>query len=227
MKALTFLSIACPLLMTASCAIPSVKALPPDPEPAELMPATAQLAGAVGPQVTPKAMTSKLYARDGSVISEQEPGTVSVSTDPGQAAGTESGSRWTLLEQYQAVMQSNEELEVEIRHLSRALELSQQREIELGANIDNARAEMTGLNERIETLSQQNVELASRLTTAQIRRLQSEKLLLESKIDWKRVEAMINVPAEGEAQAESVNSMPDAGMPDANEDQLQPAGGSQ
>ncbi len=37
-------------------------------------------------------------------------------------------------------------------------------------------------------LQEENFDLAGRLVTAQIRRLESEKILLESKIEWQRLE---------------------------------------
>ncbi|MEO2093690.1 MAG: hypothetical protein ABGY71_06470, partial [bacterium] len=40
-----------------------------------------------------------------------------------------------------------------------------------------------------------------RLTTAQVRRLQSEKLLLEAKLDWSRIQATLNKPAQASPES--------------------------
>jgi len=179
----------------ASCALPSVKAMPADPPPTDIVQPGAR-ANTQPAWAANKLDTPQLYARDGSLVNAQEPGTVSVSPQTGQIAGEESGSRWTLLEQYQASVQKNEELEIELRALTKALEQSEEREKQLSAELVEQSAAMVELEEKLGTLGGHNVELASRLTTAQIRRLQSEKLLLEAKLDWKRVETMINKPSE-------------------------------
>jgi hypothetical protein len=175
----------------AGCALPSVKALAADepvvgvaaPLPAPTLPARMQQ----------PASQPLLYARDGSVVGQQQPGTLAMTSQAGQsAAGAEVGSRWTLLEQYQSTIEENEGLQLELTALSQALELSQTREAELAQRVDGLSIEFAQAGERMKTLEGQNVELASRLTTAQIRRLQSEKLLLEAKLDWKRVETVIN-----------------------------------
>jgi|GEM_PF-2550270 len=180
----------------AGCALPSLQALPTESAPETASP----VERAPSPAWTREEVPSpRLYARDGSVVTKQPAGTVETSPDPGQSIAPESGSRWTLLEQYQSAVERNEELELELRAMSRALEQAEAREDELALELEAVRGQTAELEERLETLGNQNVELASRLTTAQIRRLQSEKLLLEAKLDWRRVEAMINAPEAQEA----------------------------
>lgn len=182
--------------LSASCALPSIKALPADPPPADISQQGAR-SNAQPAWAGNKVDAPQLYARDGSLVNAQKPGTLTVSPETGQSVGEEKNTRWTLLEQYQSSVQHNEELEIELRALTLALEQSEAREEQLSAELVEQKAQMAELEERLGTLGGHNVELASRLTTAQIRRLQSEKLLLEAKLDWKRVETMINMPGQG------------------------------
>jgi len=182
-------------LLVGACAMPTMKALPAPTEtlPVETMPAAGPQNDGWAAEPRPE---PKLYARDGSVVGAQPAGTVAVTPNTGQsvAAPGGEGSRWTLLEQYQSAVKAKEELEVEVQGLTAALDQSEARELELTAELEQLR-ELASRNEaQIETLKAESVELASRLTTAQIRRLQSEKLLLEAKLDWRKVQAVINQP---------------------------------
>ncbi len=190
MKTLTSLPLLGITLYLGGCSLPSVKALPAGDRPVDVaaqMPATTS-----SPMAPRSASEPRLYARDGSIVNAQSPGTVAMTPSTGQSAAVDDGSRWTLLEQYQATIQENESLEFELEALTRALEQSEARETGLATEITGLEAKIAGLGQRVEVLEGHNLELASRLTTAQIRRLQSEKLLLEAKLDWKRVEAVIN-----------------------------------
>ena len=82
------------------------------------------------------------------------------------------------------------------------LEQGELREQELAVMIEGLRQELGAERTRVAQLEEQNIELASRLTTAQIRRLQAEKLLLEAKLDWKRVEALMQSQAPAQATEE-------------------------
>ncbi len=198
----TLLLGSCLGLGLTGCALPAVKALPADPEPVRVTKPTTGTPMPVEQVLT--RTEPRLYARDGSVVGEQKAGTVAIAEEAGRSAASQEGSRWTLLEQYQATLDENEGLQMELTALTQALEQSQAREQAIALELEASRSELTQLGARIEKLEGHNVELASRLTTAQIRRLQSEKLLLEAKLDWKRVETVINqseVPTGGEAQA--------------------------
>jgi hypothetical protein len=191
----TLLLGSCLGLGLSGCALPAVKAMPSTEEPVAIT-----LPGPALPSPIEGARTKtepRLYARDGSVVGEQQPGTVSMGQDYGRNAAVQEGSRWTLLEQYQATLDENEGLQAELTALTQALEQSEAREDGLNTQLESLRAELAQHVARIEKLEGHNVELASRLTTAQVRRLQAEKLLLEAKLDWKRVETAINQPKTG------------------------------
>lgn len=190
------------LTALGGCALPSLKAMPSDPEPrvVETMPTQSSTrqpdwVAKKQPQAEPK-----LYARDGSVVGAQEPGTVAVTPQNGRGSAEDGGSRWTLLEQYQDAVSENEDMELELRAMNQALDEAETREAEMTTLVRELQATLASTRTEVGQLQEQNLELASRLTTAQIRRLQSEKLLLEAKLDWKRVEMMINADEGGPAE---------------------------
>jgi hypothetical protein len=200
-------------LCLGGCALPSMKAINPEepPEPvAEVVapsravqPAEPRATAPEAPAATPEAPPVRLYARDGSVVGEQAPGSVAVVPEGSRSVAPDSGTRWTLLEQYQEAISKNEDLEFELAAMASALDQGELREQQLAARIDALQQELEAMKSRVVALEDQNIELASRLTTAQIRRLQSEKLLLEAKLDWKRVEAMMqSQAASGEPEPE-------------------------
>ncbi|MFT7670797.1 MAG: hypothetical protein ACI8X5_003510 [Planctomycetota bacterium] len=202
MKSLRSLSLLALALASGatSCTMPAQMAMPIDARPTEL--GTSRQTFSAN---QPSTMLSEpqLYARDGSVVTQQAPGTLTVSPSTGHSSVSDPGGRWTLLEKYQSTMQRNEDVEVELRGLTRELEIADEEKILAMQAIEELRVGKAKLDERIGMLEGHNVELASRLTTAQIRRLQSEKLLLETKLDWKRVESALGAaplakPAEAE-----------------------------
>lgn len=128
-----------------------------------------------------------LYARDGSVV---QPGGAASTQANGPAAGRlpQEGSRTFMLELYQKAIDEKEALALEIKNLEATLSKSRS---ELAA----ALKEKTELQQKLDALEaerarlqEENFDLAARLVTAQIRRLESEKILLESKIEWQRLE---------------------------------------
>lgn len=128
----------------------------------------------------PEAGEPLLYARDGSVVDTSAPAQERASAARRDVGG-DSG-RMYLLELYQQVIDERDELSREVYALradldaqSGALGQSQARVIELEGQVRELQA-------RVEEQSQQATDLAARLTTAQIRRLQAERLLLEHKL---------------------------------------------
>lgn len=193
------------LAALGGCALPSLKAMPSDPEPrvVETMPSQSETRQPDWVAKKQPHDEPKLYARDGSVVGEQQPGTVSVAQNSNRGSADEGGSRWTLLEQYQDAVSENEGMNFELQAMNQALDESETREAELATLTRELQATLTSTRAQVADLQDQNVELASRLTTAQIRRLQSEKLLLEAKLDWKRVELMINADEGGPTEPSS------------------------
>lgn len=156
-----------------------------------------------------------LYARDGSVVGG--PGQGSLTVNDGQAnreVGTDSGSRMYLLERFQETVEENEALQFEIQGLAAALDQAESRAAELERDLGLLQSRYLEQEEQTKKLEADNLALAEHLTTAQIRRLQAEKLLIEAKIDWQRIQRMTEsaltpeLPAEasaGRAEPKKVN----------------------
>jgi hypothetical protein len=130
-----------------------------------------------------------LYARDGSVV--QGPG--AAAHDP----RAREGGRVYLLDLYQKALDEREAFALEVRNLNVTLEQQL-------ASYTRLEQERTALDERVQALAQEqerlrieNADLAARLTTAQIRRLEAEKLLLESRIEEQRARAAATARDDG------------------------------
>lgn len=127
-----------------------------------------------------------LYGWDGSVAAGGVPGQVNQRANPGHGLEPTIEGRMHILELYQAVLDERDALATEVQALTKALERTE-------ADLVAVRGEKAELETRVsaeerakEGLLQQNLELSGRLTTAQIRRLEAEKLLLETRIAWQK-----------------------------------------
>jgi hypothetical protein len=141
-----------------------------------------------------------LYARDGSVVqSGGQAGTPT--TGPTAARLPQEGSRTFMLELYQRAIDEKEALALEIKNLEATLTKSRS---ELAAALKQHEAlerQHAALEAERARLQEENFDLAGRLVTAQVRRLESEKILLESKIEWQRLEER-NAPEKPKAAPE-------------------------
>lgn len=142
-----------------------------------------------------------LYGRDGRPVGSSSGNTTRVGAPVHAVEGGE-GSRMYLLELYQQAIDEKESLLREVEALNAAQARAQ-------ADLERANAETTALRgengelkAEIERLTSRTLELSSRLTTAQIGRLRSEKLLLEAKIHWEEVQQMMR-GANGTSEANS------------------------
>jgi hypothetical protein len=136
---------------------------------------------------------------DGGVVDGLPQGRVQ--TQEGSPRGLEppSGSRTHIIELYQQVVDERDALAVRVDKLTKelektrlALEVERHSGEELGARV-------TGLETERESLLSENQTLAARLVQAQIRRLEAEKLLLETRLEQERVQAAEAVKAVGGA----------------------------
>ena len=145
------------------------------------------------PKDTPPAQESVLYARDGSIV---QPGTASGGAGlPRRDVSTGDGSRAKILELYQRVVEARDRLSQDLT--ARDAELAQLRKA-----YDNEVAKVSELEARVTTaerstteLCSQNLDLAARLTTAQIRGLEAEK---------KWLELTLSLPAKSVATADAL-----------------------
>ena len=135
----------------------------------------------------------KLYARDGSVVDAKSPGTVTQTDTLGHDLSPTNGGRMYILELYQKVIDERDGLQLEVKSLRTdnernrlALSESEARADQLQADLDRALADK-------QSLVDENMELASRLTNAQIRRLEAERMLLESRIRDARGSVVVEI----------------------------------
>lgn len=142
--------------------------------------------------------------RDGSVVEGQSSGSVAVDEPQrNREVGEDTGSRMYLLERFQETVEENESLQFEVQGLAAALEKTEARVAELETQLSELQQGYDARGAEVESLKNDNLALAERLTTAQIRRLQAEKLLIEAKLDWEQMRRMTEgeLPADLPAEA--------------------------
>ncbi len=137
-----------------------------------------------------------LYARDGSVVSggsqpqsqTQQP--VRHDAEPKREIGGNEGSRVYLLELYQKSMDEKNALSLEAETLRATLAAERKTADASALELERTRAELAQMTLERDGFRTQSLELAARVTSAQIARLEAEKSLLEHKIEThKREEA--------------------------------------
>lgn len=136
--------------------------------------------GSVSPAVDPGAGT--LYARDGSVV---DAGAQSARADaePKREIGEGGGSRVYLLELYQKSMDEKNALSLEVEGLRATLEDERKAAATSTTEQERLRTELAQVTQERDGLRTQAFDLAARVTSAQIARLEAEKALLQMKID--------------------------------------------
>ena len=150
------------------------------------------------------AFEPKLYARDGSVVGENRQPIEPAAQRRNQKLENDESSRSTILEWYQAALEERDALQLEVRSLHTELASTREALLSSESRVVELEARVQALEADKQAQAQLNMDLAGRLTTAQIRRLQAEKLLLETKLQLSRVAAQ-PVPDPATAQAEGQN----------------------
>jgi len=155
-----------------------------------------------------------LYARDGSVVAVPPKSSSRVEPETKRDLGDREGSRPYLLELYQKAVEEKNALSVEVENFKAALE--QERKLNSQGAEERAllRAEITKLSQERDNARNESVDLASRLTTAQIARLEAEKALLEVQIaNRQREDAAVNARAASSAPAKEPKKRPGGDHP--------------
>ena len=132
-----------------------------------------------------------LYARDGSPVrrtSSESALTAGQEAPPPRSVSDGSGSRPYLLELYQQAVSEKDQLSLEVSRLNQELAQSDESYRALQRELEQLKSQYSELEKERDEIQKQNFELAGRLTTAQIRRLESEKMLLETIIEQRRNE---------------------------------------
>jgi hypothetical protein len=145
-----------------------------------------------------------LYGWDGSVAQAPEEGAVAPSPSPlrRETAGAE-GSRMYILELYQETVDERDRLRIEIESLEESLARAQTLYDDLWTSHEYLKESQKAMEAEQMAQKTENFDLAARLTTAQIRRLEAEKLLLETRLRWEKTleEARAtNGPTSGQSQ---------------------------
>lgn len=148
-----------------------------------------------------------LYARDGSVVQGASGGS-SPASEPRHDVGARDGSRMYLLELYQRTVEEKEGLAREVQSLNDAVVRAGDTQRALEKERDDARQLAARLEQELERSRADNVDLAARLVTAQIRRLEAEKLVLEARIESMRREASSGTGAVSESSAAREHGKP-------------------
>lgn len=124
-----------------------------------------------------------LYGRDGAPVGSTVNDPVTVTNDSlNHSPDSAGGSRPVLLELYQEAVNDREYLEMELALVNeeRAGFLSEEKR--LAGMLEELRTMVAGLEAENKTLEKQTFELGERLATAQLRRLEAEKALLEQSV---------------------------------------------
>ncbi len=152
-----------------------------------------------------QATTAVQYGRDGRPIGASSPdgspvgsstaGAVTQTTRPmndGLAETGSTGSRGTILEKYLAVVEELEILRPQNEDLDLALEMSEMRANDLTEQLKSLQMDFQNLSADKQVADSDNYELAARLATAQIARLEAERALLEATLEWRKMSAANN-----------------------------------
>jgi len=137
-----------------------------------------------------------LYGRDGSPVDAAHSGQVTHTNEPinDGVAAADGGSRSLMLDNYIEAVEARDELQVANDALSAALEMAEQRGADLEVQMEALKTSFDALSAEKTAADQQLVELAARLATAQIARLEAERALLEATLEWRRMSARNNAP---------------------------------
>jgi len=137
----------------------------------------------VGPANTDGWNGSRLYARDGSVIGQAPALGAESRTAAARELESADGGRMYILELYQKAIDERDALHGELAALRTELRSVQEALVASDADLDATDVQIEQLRAENTRLLNENVDLAARLTTAQIRRLQVEKILLEMRVE--------------------------------------------
>jgi len=143
-------------------------------------PATGQ-----GAQSLPGASAAEpqgLLGWEGGVVESPRFGTVEPQSGPQRDLGPSPAGRMHIIELYSQVLDERDALAEEVAALTAALQRAESLIDASGSDVASLQAHAAELQEENERLRVTNRDLAARLLTAQIRRLEAEKLLLETKI---------------------------------------------
>lgn len=128
-----------------------------------------------------------LYDWSGGVVDSPQEGQIKTVQGAGNHGLEESvEGRMHIIELYQSVLDERDQLLTEVEALQAALETSRDQLLAERGTTEEQKLRLAALEEANRGLDEENRGMAGRLAKAQIRRLESEKLLLETQIAWHR-----------------------------------------
>ncbi|MEE2939466.1 MAG: hypothetical protein VX460_03675 [Planctomycetota bacterium] len=160
------------------------------------------MAAGWAPQTWPDEQRPTEYGFDGSPVGASRPGQVTEmrrSINDGVDKAPQ-GTRNLLLDLYAENQKEVERLSTANEDLSIALELAETRAADFEQQLNDLQAQFDQLGADKQAADQKNFDLAARLATAQIARLEAERALLESMIEWRRRNAANNLPLTEEGE---------------------------
>ncbi len=141
---------------------------------------------------------ARLYSWDGGVVDSAPQGHV-VPEESTRGIETSTTGRMHIIELYQEVLEERDELASEVEMLKATLRKTEDQVQGQRGDAGTLNAQIEALKVEQERLEAQNQELAERLTTAQIRRLEAERLLLKLRIDsHKKSSKPVEAPGGGQ-----------------------------
>jgi hypothetical protein len=161
-----------------------------------------------------------LLAWDGGVVEGPTPGAVLERGTPQHGIEPSATGRMHIIELYQNALDERDSLIDERTELRSMLAAAQEALAANQANAATLEGKLLELQGESESLRAELSDLAARLVTAQIRRLEAEKLLLESQIQSRRQGPALRSPADptGPSAARRAHEpAPAAGTPDPRE----------
>lgn len=176
------------LALFAACSLPPVE----EDATSQAIEADNQDVVIVEPE--PWAPTTPAWERRsfGGVVEPAPPGEVTWSSWPAHESDAEpQGSRMFLLERYQEVVDERDGMSREIMGLNAMIDAMNARVATLEVELSAANTTCTNRQAEINRLKAENTDLAEHLTTAQIARLEAERILLEQSIERIQVEALM------------------------------------
>ena len=121
-----------------------------------------------------------LLGWNGEVV--EDPANRPTQSPPRHGIEPEGGGRMRIIELYQTVLDERDALRDELETVTAALEGAQRSMIDMEEQTKVMQQRILELESASQTMQAENIDLAARLTTAQIRRLEAEKMLLENRI---------------------------------------------
>ena len=154
--------------------------------------------GSMQPLSAPASQQQPLLGWDGGVVDGATQGSVAQEGEPVRGLEPSATGRMHIIELYQRVLDERDALTAEVDSVNRSLD-------ETNAALAAERTKSADLEVRLAALEEshrrsmeENRELAARLATSQIRRLEAEKLLLETRLEEARARAAAEAaPADG------------------------------